>query len=242
MGLGDSEFNVARQDGSQTPTPQDSESRVLHLAPWGQAVLLGGARPGHGPHRTAGRSRAPPEADVMGLPVGRIGAASPSSWRGLGKWVRPWEERSVFSFSSGPHSLIPSFNIYRAATWRQPLGGRRRTRAVGERAARPGPQGARSLERKQYGNECEWRCHLGRGRPPHCLSGRGRRADDNSSLPTWRPEAFAGRGAGEGPPGRGNSGVGRAVEVWQVWQGGLRPAGACTGSGARAGIVARPQG
>lgn len=166
MGLGDSEFNVARQDGSQTPTPQDSESRVLHLAPWGQAVLLGGARPGHGPHRTAGRSRAPPEADVTGLPVGRIGAASPSSWRGLGKWVRPWEERSVFSFSSGPHSLIPSFNIYRAATWCQPLGGRRRTRAVGERAARPGPQGARSLERKQYGNECEWRCHLGRGRPP----------------------------------------------------------------------------
>lgn len=166
MGLGDSEFNVARQDGSQTPTPQDSESRVLHLAPWGQAVLLGGARPGHGPHRTADWSRAPPEADVTGLPVGRIGAASPSSWRGLGKWVRPWEERSVFSFSSGPHSLIPSFNIYRAATWRQPLGGRRRTRAVGERAARPGPQGARSLERKQYGNECEWRCHLGRGWPP----------------------------------------------------------------------------
>lgn len=158
MGLGDSEFNAAgrgglgARDGSQTPKPQDSESRVLLLAPWGQAVLLGGACPWHGPHRLTGRSRAPPEADVTGLPVERIDAASPSSWRGLRKWVRPWEEQSVFSFSSGPHSLIPSFNIYRAATRCQPLGGRLRTRAVREGAAHPGPQGTRSLERKQSQN------------------------------------------------------------------------------------------
>lgn len=99
MGLGDSEINAAgrgglgAQDGSQTPKPQDSESPVLLPAPWGRAVLLGDACPGHGSHCPAGWSRAPPEADETA--AGRKNRCSfAEQLARLRKWVRPWEEQS----------------------------------------------------------------------------------------------------------------------------------------------------
>lgn len=125
---------------------------ALRLSSWVQPVLLvgcgGGWRSGLSTEpapRGAGAGRNQRRIETAAPRDRRIDAASRSSWRGLGKWVRPWEERSVFSFSLGPHSLIPAVNIYRAAAPRQP---RAEHKAVGRGGAgRPSPEGVCCLER-----------------------------------------------------------------------------------------------